>query len=192
MWWKLRDPVVRRLDPAYSGSDRSAPGAGAGYRARLHHPHLSPAPTGLYSHSATGGRGAGPAASGGERCQPDCRAPGGGSAALPHHPMVPGHGTWAAPQPGGHRGRHAIHQLYCQAKAFTHPAEQQRRAAQLVLERRLLALCRPFLDDPSAAQAKLCRRMENHIKELFVFVAHPEVPPDNNAAERSLPSAGKC
>ena len=28
--------------------------------------------------------------------------------------------------------------------------------------------------------------MENHIKELFVFVAQPEVPPDNNAAERSL------
>ena len=28
--------------------------------------------------------------------------------------------------------------------------------------------------------------MENHIKELFVFVAHPGVPPDNNAAERSL------
>jgi hypothetical protein len=28
--------------------------------------------------------------------------------------------------------------------------------------------------------------MENHIKELFVFVAHPEAPPDNNAAERSL------
>ena len=28
--------------------------------------------------------------------------------------------------------------------------------------------------------------MENHIKELFVFVAEPETPPDNNAAERSL------
>ena len=28
--------------------------------------------------------------------------------------------------------------------------------------------------------------MENHIKELFVFVAEPDVPPDNNAAERSL------
>ena len=36
--------------------------------------------------------------------------------------------------------------------------------------------------------------MENHIKslprtrcgELFVFVAHPQVPPDNNAAERSV------
>ena len=63
---------------------------------------------------------------------------------------------------------------------------QQRRTAKMALERRLLVLCRPYLDDPSAAQARLCRRMEKHIKELFVFVAEPEVPPDNNAAERSL------
>ena len=80
----------------------------------------------------------------------------------------------------------AVHQLYQQAKAFTHPAEQQRRAAQLALERRLLAVGQLYLDDPSAVQARLCRRMENHIKELFVFVAYPQVPPDNNAAERSL------
>ena len=84
----------------------------------------------------------------------------------------------------------AVHQLYRQAAAFAHPLEKQpekrRRAAQLALERRLLALCRPFLDDPLAVQGKLCRRMERHIKELFVFVAEPEVPPDNNAAERSL------
>ena len=85
----------------------------------------------------------------------------------------------------------AVHQLYGQAKAFTHPAdkqrpEKQRRAAQLALEKRLLAICRPFLHDPSAAQARLCRRIQNHIKELFVFVAHPQVPTDNNAAERSL------
>ena len=71
----------------------------------------------------------------------------------------------------------AIHQLYQQAKAFTHPSERQRRAAQLALERRLMALCQPYLDDASAAQARLCRRIENHIKELFVFVAHPEAPP---------------
>ena len=37
-----------------------------------------------------------------------------------------------------------------------------------------------------AVQARLCRRIENHIKELFVCVGQPEVPPDNNAAERSL------
>ena len=82
---------------------------------------------------------------------------------------------------------HGVHQLYRQAMAFTHPSgKQQRRAAQLYLESRLLALCRPFQDDPSAPQARLCRRVANHIKELFVFVAEPEVPPDNNAAERSL------
>ena len=47
-----------------------------------------------------------------------------------------------------------------------------------------------FLADPSAVQGKLCRRIERHIierhiKELFVFVAEPDVPADNNAAERS-------
>ena len=35
------------------------------------------------------------------------------------------------------------------------------------------------------ARGRLCQRINNHIKELF-FVTHPEVPPDNNAAERSL------
>ena len=43
-----------------------------------------------------------------------------------------------------------------------------------------------------AGPARLCRRIErfiieNHIKELFVFLAEPDVPSDNNAAERSLP-----
>ena len=85
----------------------------------------------------------------------------------------------------------AIQQLYRRATAITHPQaqqrpEQQRRTARLALEQRLLALCRPYLDDPSAAQARLCRRIQNHIKELFLFVSEPAVPPDNNAAERSL------
>ena len=43
-----------------------------------------------------------------------------------------------------------------------------------------------FRADPLAVPAKLCRRIERHIKELFVFVAEPDVPSDNNAAERSL------
>ena len=43
-----------------------------------------------------------------------------------------------------------------------------------------------------AGPARLCPRIErfiieNHIKELFVFLAEPDVPSDNNAAERSLP-----
>ena len=88
----------------------------------------------------------------------------------------------------------AVNLLYRQAKAFTSPSERQRRSAALALERRLLSRCRPYLADPTAAQARLCRRIENHIKslprtgygELFTFVSEPDVPPDNNAAERSL------
>ena len=88
----------------------------------------------------------------------------------------------------------AVHELYVQAKAFTHHQQKPRRAAQLALERRLLAICQPFLDDPSATPSRLCRRIERHLKslprtgygELFVFVAEPEAPSDNNAAERSL------
>ena len=79
----------------------------------------------------------------------------------------------------------AVHGIYDRAKAFTHPQAKRRRTAQLALERQLLALSQPFRHDPSATQAKLCRRIERHIKELFVFVAEPEVPADNNAAERS-------
>ena len=69
---------------------------------------------------------------------------------------------------------------------FTHPQARRRRTAQLAWERQLLAICQPFLADPSAVQGKLCRRIERHIKELFVFVAEPDVPADNNPAERSL------
>ena len=87
----------------------------------------------------------------------------------------------------------AVRQLYDKAKACA--ATVDRKASgyqqsvspnQLMLERRLLSLCRPFSKDEAAPQAKLCRRIERFIKELFVFVSHPDVPPDNNAAERSL------
>ena len=88
----------------------------------------------------------------------------------------------------------AVHRLYTGAKAFTHPQARRRRTAQLALERQLLAVCHLYLTDTSAAQSRLCRRIQRHIKslprtgygELFVFVAEPEVPADNNAAERSL------
>ena len=79
----------------------------------------------------------------------------------------------------------AVHQLYVEAKSFTHPQAQRRRTAQLAWERQLLVICQPFLADPLALQGRLCRRIERHIKELFVFVAEPDVPSDNNPAERS-------
>ena len=92
------------------------------------------------------------------------------------YPRDRGLAQWAA----------AVHSLYRQARNFSHPQEKQRRLAQQRFEERLLAWCFPYSQDPAAVQAKLCRRMEQHIRELFVFVADPRVPSDNNGAERSL------
>ena len=77
-------------------------------------------------------------------------------------------------------------QVYVEARSFTYPQAQRRRTAQLAWERQLLVIGQPFLADPLALQGRLCRRIERHIKELFVFVAEPDVPSDNNPAERSL------
>ena len=81
---------------------------------------------------------------------------------------------------------HRVQRLYAWARAWAAAGGRPPARGQLVLEKRLLELCRPFLEAPLAVQGKLCRRIERHIKELFVFVSHPEAPSDNNAAERSL------
>ena len=87
----------------------------------------------------------------------------------------------------------AVRQLYDKAKSAAAAGvpvaagfHRSVSPAQLKLEKMLLNLCRPFSNDDAAPQAKLCRRVEKFIKELFVFVSHPDVPPENNTAERSL------
>ena len=87
----------------------------------------------------------------------------------------------------------AVRQLYDRAKACaddrSRPAAGYQRSAsadQLMLEKLMLSLCQTFSNDVAAPQARLCRRIERFIKELFVFVSHPGVPSENNAAERSL------
>jgi transposase len=79
----------------------------------------------------------------------------------------------------------AVHALYARARAFAAPDPPARRAAARAYEAELLALCAPYLEG-GAPQAVLCRRIEKHLAELFVFVADPAVPPTNNAAERAL------
>ena len=91
------------------------------------------------------------------------------------------------PEDAGHvRWARRVQRLYAKARKWATAGGRPPHRGQLALEKRLLALCRPFLEDPLAVQGKLCRRIERHIKELFVFVSHPETPSDNNAAERSL------
>jgi len=80
----------------------------------------------------------------------------------------------------------AVHKLYMEAKDFASPEEKVRQCKRQEMEGKLLLVCLPFVKDPLAVQAKLCRRIHKFIKELFVFVEYPDVPSDNNAAERSL------
>ena len=47
------------------------------------------------------------------------------------------------------------------------------------------SLVDPYLESDDA-QRVLAQRLEKHLCELFVFVEDPEVPSDNNGAERAL------
>lgn len=86
----------------------------------------------------------------------------------------------------------AVKAVYETAKAWQpeHPGtrweEKERLTAQRAFEERLMGLARPFLTDPTRPQHVLAKRIERFRPELFVFVADPRVPSDNNAAERSL------
>jgi transposase len=62
---------------------------------------------------------------------------------------------------------------------------QGRAAQQHAFEQRLWALCQPYVQT-AAPQQTLCKRVEQFLPELFVFVAVPGVPAHNNLAERSV------
>jgi len=63
--------------------------------------------------------------------------------------------------------------------------QTERVVAQRHFEEELMKLCRPYLKS-ERPQRVLCERVERFLPELFVFVADPRVPSDNNAAERAL------
>jgi hypothetical protein len=63
--------------------------------------------------------------------------------------------------------------------------KQQRVGAAREFANRLLTVCQPYLVE-QAPMTVLCKRIDRFIDELFLFVADPAVPPDNNPAERSL------
>ena len=87
----------------------------------------------------------------------------------------------------------AVKAIYERAKAYKGPStklapsEQQgeRVRRQREYEQELLKVCRPNLRK-KRVQSRLCERIERFLPELFVFVADPRVPSDNNAAERSV------
>jgi transposase len=64
--------------------------------------------------------------------------------------------------------------------------DRQRKRAEF--EKSLYALAEPFQEADSVMfpQATLAKRIGMFLSELFTFVEFPEVPDDNNAAERSI------
>jgi hypothetical protein len=58
-------------------------------------------------------------------------------------------------------------------------------ALQHAFEQELWQACAPFAQTQTLMHT-LCERVERFLPELFVFVAYPGVPSDNNLAERSV------
>jgi hypothetical protein len=86
----------------------------------------------------------------------------------------------------------AIKALYEEGKAQSARATAlelnrlQRRRLREQFEALLEAMAGPVARNPHAPHCVLAQRIMKHLGELFVFVEHPEVPADNNLAERSL------
>lgn len=89
---------------------------------------------------------------------------------------------------GLHAWAEGMHAIFTQAVAWTAAAGAcplaERERARLRFEAAVLALCRA--EPAGTPHAALCQRVERYHPELFTFVADPDVPPTNNAAERAL------
>ena len=99
------------------------------------------------------------------------------------HPADAGVARWAR----------AVRRVYDAARADPGPPaqlgdgeqaawrQQQQRRYETVLAR----VCQRYVKQ-SVPQRVLCERVVKYLPELFTFLADPRVPPDNNAAERSI------
>jgi len=82
-----------------------------------------------------------------------------------------------------------VHDVYLRAVAWTQEhggaSDRARQEAQERFAAELTAVSGAYVEN-GAPQRVLSARMAKHLHELFVFVVAPEVPPDNNQAERDL------
>jgi len=78
-----------------------------------------------------------------------------------------------------------VHALYTDATSVCHIRREERIRARERFQERAVALGLPYrkTDRP---QALLAERLYRFASELFTFVEYPEIPPDNNAAERAI------
>ncbi|MDO8704710.1 MAG: IS66 family transposase [Sulfuricaulis sp.] len=64
--------------------------------------------------------------------------------------------------------------------------ETVRESRRLAFQRRMLAFAQPALASTIQEEARLAKFITRKINELFVFVHYPEVPSENNPAERAI------
>ena len=78
-----------------------------------------------------------------------------------------------------------LRQVYETAKTFSSACPKARRAARLNFQAQLLELAVPYVH-VGLPQSVLCKRLVQFEAELFTFVEYPDLPSENNAAERSV------
>jgi transposase len=78
-----------------------------------------------------------------------------------------------------------LRDIYDRAKAFSSECPKKRCAARLEFQSELLELASPYVN-ACLPQSVLAKRLVTFEAELFTFVEHPQVPSENNAAERSI------
>ena len=96
------------------------------------------------------------------------------------HALTQGHPTegvrtWAA----------RLRSLYDAGKVFRSEDAKARARERVRLQRETTALCGPYVN-ACLPQSVLCKRLVQFEAEMYTFVEFPQVPSENNAAERSV------
>ncbi len=78
-----------------------------------------------------------------------------------------------------------LRDIYDRAKAFNSPKKRERARARVGFQRELNALVTPYAKT-LLPQNTLCKRLIQYESEMFTFVEYPDVPSENNPAERSI------
>lgn len=79
----------------------------------------------------------------------------------------------------------AVKSVYERAKEFGHKNPARRRARRILFEEEIKRLAEPCVGK-EIPHGVLAKRFMDHLEELFMFVEYPEVPSENNGAERAL------
>jgi hypothetical protein len=78
-----------------------------------------------------------------------------------------------------------LRDIYDHAKGFSSEVPNERVSARFGFQRELNALASPFAGT-NLPQSTLCKRLLAFEGELLTFVEHPQVPSENNFAERAI------